>query len=75
MIKHRYIAVTERDEDGVFIGTVPALKGCYSYGETLDALLTNLKEAIEAHLEAFGTEEKDLPVTRFTGVQEVEVEV
>jgi len=75
MIKHRYIAVIERDEDGVFIGTVPALKGCYSYGETLDELITNLKEAIEAHLEAFGTEEKDLPVTRFTGVQEVEVEV
>jgi predicted RNase H-like HicB family nuclease len=75
MIKHRYIAVIERDEDGVFIGTVPALKGCYSYGETLDELMTNLKEAVEAHLEAFGTEEKDLPVTRFTGVQEVEVEV
>jgi predicted RNase H-like HicB family nuclease len=75
MIKHRYIAVIERDEDGVFIGTVPALKGCYSYGETLDELITNLKEAIEAHLEAFGTEETDLPVTRFTGVQEVEVEV
>jgi len=75
MTKHRYLAVIERDEDGVFIGTVPALKGCYSYGETLDELITNLKEAIETHLEAFGTEEKDLPVTRFTGVQEVEVEV
>lgn len=49
MIKHRYIAVIERDEDGVFIGTVPALKGCYSYGETLDELIANLKEAIEAH--------------------------
>jgi predicted RNase H-like HicB family nuclease len=37
--------------------------------------MANLKEAIEAHFEAFGTEEKKLPVTRFAGIQEIEVEV
>jgi predicted RNase H-like HicB family nuclease len=37
--------------------------------------MANLKEAIEAHLEAFAEEEKKLPVTRFAGVQEIEVEV
>ena len=55
----------EKDEDGVFIGSVPSLKGCYTYGKTLDALMTNLKEAIGAHLEAFGEEEKKLPATRY----------
>ena len=59
----------------LFIGTVPSLKGCYSYGKTLDELKTNLKEAIEVHLEAFGEEEKKLPATRFAGIQEIEVEV
>ena len=51
------------------------LKGCYSYGDTLDELMANLKEAIGAHFEAFAEEEKELPVTRFAGVQEIEVEV
>ena len=75
MKKQSFIVLIEKDEDGVFIGTVPSLKGCYSYGNTLDELMANLKEAIEAHLEAFGEKEKELPITRFTGVQEIEVEV
>ena len=75
MPKQSFIVLIENDEDGVFIGTVPSLKGCYSYGKTLDKLRTNLKKAIEAHLEAFGEEEKKLPVTRFAGNQKIEVEV
>ena len=75
MTKQSFIALIEKDEDGVFIGTVPSLQGCYSYGKTLDELMANLKEAIETHLEAFAEEEKKLPVTRFAGVQEIEVEV
>ncbi len=74
MTKQSFVVLIEKDEDGVFIGTVPSLKGCYSYGKTLDELMANLREAIEAHLEAFA-EEKALPVTRFAGVQEIEVEV
>jgi len=38
----------------LLIDTVPALKGCYTYGKTPDKLMANLKEGIEAHLEAFG---------------------
>lgn len=75
MTKQSFIILIEKDEDGVFIGTIPPLKGCYSYGKTLDGLMANMKEAIEAHLEAFGLEEKELPDTRFAGVQELEVEV
>ncbi|MEA2074532.1 MAG: type II toxin-antitoxin system HicB family antitoxin [Euryarchaeota archaeon] len=75
MTKQSFIVLIEKDEAGVFIGTVPSLKGCYSYGDTLDELMANLREAIEAHLEAFGEEEQELPVTRFAGIQEIEVEV
>ena len=74
MTKQNFIVLIEKDEDGVFIGTVPSLKGCYSYGKTLDELMANLKEAIEAHLEAFKSEEQELPVTRFAGIQEIEIE-
>ena len=30
MAKQSFIVLIEKDEDGVFIGTVPSLKGCYS---------------------------------------------
>jgi len=68
MTKQSFVVLIEKDEDSVFIGTVPSLKGCYSYGKTLDELMANLKEAFEA-------EEKELPVTRFADIQEIEVEV
>ncbi|CAD6491715.1 MAG: HicB_like antitoxin of bacterial toxin-antitoxinsystem [Candidatus Argoarchaeum ethanivorans] len=73
--KERFIVLIERDEDDVFIGTVPAIKGCYSYGNTLDELMANVKEAIEAHIEAFGSEEKNLTTTKFAGIQELELKV
>jgi len=75
MTKQSFTVLIEKDEDNIFIGTVPSLNGCYSYGKTRDELMANLKEAIEVHFEAFGLEEKELPVTRFAGVQELEVEV
>jgi predicted RNase H-like HicB family nuclease len=64
MAKQKIITI-EKDEDGVFIGTASSLKGCYSYGETLDELMVNLKEAIEAHREAFGEDDIALPIIRF----------
>ncbi|CAD6491408.1 MAG: HicB_like antitoxin of bacterial toxin-antitoxinsystem [Candidatus Argoarchaeum ethanivorans] len=72
MTKQSFVVLIEKDEAGVFIGAVPALKGYHSYGKALDELMANLREAIEAHLEAFAEEEKALPVTRFAGVQEIE---
>jgi predicted RNase H-like HicB family nuclease len=61
MTKQSFVVLIEKDEDGVFIGTIPSLKGCYSYGMTFDELKTNLKGAIEVHPEVFGLEEKELP--------------
>jgi predicted RNase H-like HicB family nuclease len=57
MQKQSFIILLETDEDGVFIGTVPALKGCYTHDKSFDELMTNLQEAIEAHLGAFGAED------------------
>jgi predicted RNase H-like HicB family nuclease len=39
-------------KEGGFWGEVPALPGCASQGETLDELLINLREAVQAWLEA-----------------------
>jgi predicted RNase H-like HicB family nuclease len=34
-----------------YYASVSVLPGCYTYAETLTELLTNIKEAIELHLE------------------------
>jgi len=42
----------EEGEDGYFVASVPALKGCWSQGRTRDEALKNIKEAVELYLEA-----------------------
>ncbi len=45
MTKLKFTVLVEQDEDGAYIGTVPDIKGCHSYGETLDELMTNIKRS------------------------------
>lgn len=40
----------ERDEDGWYVVTVPALPGCVSQGRTEEEAKQNIVEAIELHL-------------------------
>ncbi|MBI5066329.1 type II toxin-antitoxin system HicB family antitoxin [Candidatus Woesearchaeota archaeon] len=68
---HNFTVIIEKDEDGVYVGSVPSLKGCYTQGKTIDELLKNIKEAIELCLEV----EKELPEEQFVGVQQVQVAV
>ena len=43
--------VVEKGEDGYYVASVPALKGCWSQGKTRDEALSNVREAIELYLE------------------------
>ena len=74
-MKKIFHVIIEQDEDGVYIGKVPELKGCLSQGSTLDELMKNIKEAIELCLEVqSATPTKiDQESIKFVGVQEVEV--
>ncbi|MCL4429241.1 MAG: type II toxin-antitoxin system HicB family antitoxin, partial [Chloroflexi bacterium] len=40
------------DEDGVLVAKVPDLPGCATEGKTRAELMKNVKEAIQAYLEA-----------------------
>lgn len=68
---HDFTVLIERDEDGIYVGSVPSLRGCHSQGKTINELLKNIKEAIELCLEV----EKEIPKEEFIGVQKVQVEV
>lgn len=48
--------VVHPETTGGYWGEVPSLPGCYSEGETIEELQTNLREAISGYLEVLRTE-------------------
>ena len=67
----RFIVNLERDETGMVVAECPAIPGCISQGKTEDQALDNIREAIEACLEARAA--NGMPLTVAT--REVEVNV
>jgi len=57
------------DEDGIYIVSCPQLKGCHSYGETIEEAMENIKEAIELCLE----DQNPNDINKFIGFRELEV--
>jgi predicted RNase H-like HicB family nuclease len=47
----KYTVVLQRESDGGYVATVPALPGCVSQGDTRAEVLKNIEEAIELYLE------------------------
>ena len=62
--------VIEKDEEGLYVASVPDIPGCHTQGKTLNQVLERIKEAIEVRLEADGSEIKPM---KFVGLQKVEV--
>jgi len=67
-MRREFNVVIEQDEDGFFVASVPALRGCHTQAKSLDVLIKRVREAIELCLEV------EAPVTnQFIGVQRVAV--
>jgi predicted RNase H-like HicB family nuclease len=47
----RYTVILEREPDGGYVASIPALPGCVSQGDTRDEALANIKEAAELYIE------------------------
>ena len=56
-------------EDGWIVAEVPSLPGCVSQGHSRDEALQNIRDAIEAYVEAL--EEDGLPALPETGNREI----
>ena len=61
-----YYIAYEIDEDGYFIASCPAIKGCVAAGETIDEAYKNIRDAIDSCLEALRVVDKALPEERFS---------
>lgn len=71
MAKHTFTVLIEKDEDGILVASVPALKGCHSQAKSMDELLVRIQEAIELCLEV---DRDELYLNQFVGVQQIEVQ-
>lgn len=68
--QRQFDAVVERDSEGVYIASVPALRGCHTQAKSLDELMERIKEAIELCLEVEGEDVENLD---FIGIQRVTI--
>ena len=68
----RYTVVLEREEDGGYVVSVPALPGCVNQGDSRAEALTNIREAIELYVE--DCREAGDPVPTEAGKEFVEVD-
>jgi len=69
----RFKVQIEKDEDGWWVATVPALPGCISQGRTPAQARKNIKEAIALHLSSLA--EDGVPIRRRRDVVETVVTV
>ena len=61
--------IVEQDEDGYYIVSCPAFKGCHSYGKTIDKAIKNIREVVGMCLEEEGVEN----LNEFVGFRELEI--
>jgi len=67
----KLIITLERDESGMIVAQCPSIPGCVSQGTTEDEAVANIREAIEACVEARAA--NGMPITVST--REIEVPV
>jgi predicted RNase H-like HicB family nuclease len=57
--------VLNKGEDGLWVAQAPSLPGCISQGETKEAALINIREAISVYIEALEADNLPVPTENF----------
>lgn len=70
-MKREFDVLIERDSEGYYVATVPALHGCHTQARSLDDLMTRVREAVELCLEVEG--DAAAASLDFVGVQRIAV--
>ena len=68
--KMYFTVLIEKDEDGMLIASVPALRGCHTQAKTYEELIPRITEAIQLCLEV---EHGKLVQNEFVGVQQLQI--
>ena len=70
-MKNIYTILVEKDEDGYYVGSIPALPGCHSQARSVDQLMGRMEEAIALWLEV--EQETDPSLLEWVGIQKLVV--
>lgn len=57
----QYLILFEQNEQGHYGAWAPDLPGCISFGDTIEEAKSNIKEAIELHIEGLKAEKLPIP--------------
>lgn len=58
----KYTVIIEQGRESGYVAYAPALRGCVSQGETKEKALKNIREAIEAYIEALLEDGLPVPI-------------
>lgn len=68
-VKGKYIVLIHKDEEYGYWGECPELPGCFSQGDTVEELMTHLKDAIELYFK----DSPDVIINRVAEIRELAV--
>ena len=72
--KHVFQVIVEQDEAGLFVAECPALKACYTQGNTYEEVTENIKDVIALCLQDYRAKGKRLlDQPEIIGINRVEV--
>jgi len=69
MKQFTFRTIIQKDGDG-FHGFVPSLPGCHTYGETIEEVRKNIKEAVMGWIEA--TKEQGWEIPQDEGIKTID---
>ena len=72
MKKYQFAVLIEQDEDGLYVGIVPDLKGCHTQARSLAELAKRIVEAVKLCL---SVEKRKFVQNRFVGVHQLQIAV
>ena len=68
--KRKFTVVIERDEEGYYVASVPALRGCHTQAKTLDTLMKRARKVITLCIEGGDGIDDSLELV---GIQQISV--
>lgn len=69
-MQRQFDVLIERDEEGLYIASVPQVPGCHTQARSLDEVMQRIREALELCLEVEGAPEQSL---EFIGIQRITI--
>ncbi|HEX8692207.1 MAG TPA: type II toxin-antitoxin system HicB family antitoxin [Longimicrobium sp.] len=69
-VSYDFDVIVERDAEGWYVGSVPALQGCHTQARSVEQLMERVREAVELCLEVSGGRPSE---TGFVGIRRVSV--